>query len=594
MRSLFVKNTIPGNFLPEGKSISEVLPTISEECRLFVDKPRNQRPLYDPNPLVTIINLNPVTFFVDSVLGDDNNPGTIDAPFKTLEKVNSLGLLPGDKVLFKGRFKGCLTVNKIATTNQPIIFSSYQGNKAEITTLVDVTDGINLLDSKYFSYDGSFETRELGEAWREWGEFIEPSFARIEEGDVGRYLHIYYSERKYFGIYQPLLFLKPGAKITFGFKCKGDAVPEFLFRFYLSDGSFISWVSGSFVDGTVWNELGSNSQDWTTYQTDPFVVPDNVVRVDLVLRAASAGHIYYDDVSVKSVWEQDGNYKRLFCPSWVSFVGDGLKLDYVEQLSSVTEDKAWYDNDNKQVYILGDFARIETTLWSHQESLTQGSSLPACIVNGEHIRVAGLHFSGGSRMKTTADPEDLINCVRLTGNHISFVDNDVGPTDGHAVIFSGQNVRVSYNEVKKCGYLACIAGRGNISSFEIENNKIQFCLNSFLDAQVTDGHAIGLFGGIENLTPIKEGKINSNLIENSGLCANRFLISVYNSEDVVVMGNKIEDNYTALAINVGTGSKKVRVVNNKILRNRGGVAPLNSSVGCVGVYAMLLMLMVRR
>ena len=44
--------------------------------------------------------------------GDDNNLGTIDAPFKTIQKVNNLHLEPGTQVYFKGGdiFKGTLII----------------------------------------------------------------------------------------------------------------------------------------------------------------------------------------------------------------------------------------------------------------------------------------------------------------------------------------------------------------------------------------------------------------------------------------------------------------------------------------------------
>jgi hypothetical protein len=39
------------------------------------------------------------TFYVDNLIGNDRNPGTLDKPFKTIEKVNALSLKPGFSVL---------------------------------------------------------------------------------------------------------------------------------------------------------------------------------------------------------------------------------------------------------------------------------------------------------------------------------------------------------------------------------------------------------------------------------------------------------------------------------------------------------------
>ncbi len=78
-----------------------------------------------PGPFV---HAAPATYYVSSSGGDDGNPGTELAPFKTVAKVNSLNLQPGDRVLFK-----CgdtwhaeqLVVSKSGTEAAPITFGSY-------------------------------------------------------------------------------------------------------------------------------------------------------------------------------------------------------------------------------------------------------------------------------------------------------------------------------------------------------------------------------------------------------------------------------------------------------------------------------------
>ncbi|MDP2115568.1 MAG: right-handed parallel beta-helix repeat-containing protein, partial [Bacteroidota bacterium] len=42
------------------------------------------------------------TYYVDSQTGDDTNKGTLKKPFKSIEKLDSLKLLPGNSVLFAG------------------------------------------------------------------------------------------------------------------------------------------------------------------------------------------------------------------------------------------------------------------------------------------------------------------------------------------------------------------------------------------------------------------------------------------------------------------------------------------------------------
>ena len=70
-----------------------------------------------------------LTYYVSSTFGNDNNNGLSEAaPFATVNKVNTLNLLPGDRVLFKcgdiWRVQQ-LILSKSGTEAAPIVFSSY-------------------------------------------------------------------------------------------------------------------------------------------------------------------------------------------------------------------------------------------------------------------------------------------------------------------------------------------------------------------------------------------------------------------------------------------------------------------------------------
>ena len=67
------------------------------------------------------------TYYV-STAGNDSNAGTTaDAPWKTLEKINSTSFLPGDNILFKkgDTFYGSVTVSSSGTSGNPITFGAY-------------------------------------------------------------------------------------------------------------------------------------------------------------------------------------------------------------------------------------------------------------------------------------------------------------------------------------------------------------------------------------------------------------------------------------------------------------------------------------
>jgi Right handed beta helix region len=70
------------------------------------------------------------TYYI-SQNGDDHNPGTINKPFRSLQKMNSMNLKAGDKVFLRGGevFLGTLTLMQNGTLENPILISSYDNEK---------------------------------------------------------------------------------------------------------------------------------------------------------------------------------------------------------------------------------------------------------------------------------------------------------------------------------------------------------------------------------------------------------------------------------------------------------------------------------
>jgi hypothetical protein len=81
------------------------------------------------------------TLYVDAA-GDDANPGTIDQPFKTIDRVNHATLSAGDTVAFAGgqTFDGNLVLAQSGTADNPITITSYGTGRA--TLFAGQGDGI--------------------------------------------------------------------------------------------------------------------------------------------------------------------------------------------------------------------------------------------------------------------------------------------------------------------------------------------------------------------------------------------------------------------------------------------------------------------
>lgn len=76
---------------------------------------------------MTSLVLKSATYYVSST-GNDNNVGTsISSPWRTISKVNTRTLAPGDFVLFErgGVYRGNLTINQSGSIGNPITISSY-------------------------------------------------------------------------------------------------------------------------------------------------------------------------------------------------------------------------------------------------------------------------------------------------------------------------------------------------------------------------------------------------------------------------------------------------------------------------------------
>jgi hypothetical protein len=92
--------------------------------------------------------------------GDDSNPGTKAKPFRTISKVNSLQLKPGDVVLFKADqdFEGTLSLTAEGTVTDSIKISTYGDGTA---TIDGGTKEAIAIQGKYFSID-NLHTRGAG------------------------------------------------------------------------------------------------------------------------------------------------------------------------------------------------------------------------------------------------------------------------------------------------------------------------------------------------------------------------------------------------------------------------------------------------
>ena len=131
-------------------------------------------------------------YYVDSVWGNDENPGTINFPWSTISKVTSNFFLPGDNIFFKcgGAWSEELRYyNSSGEKNNPITFGAYGNGKLPLMEDGIVLDGYQNPDLSYIVIEGLEVTSTTGRGiWNmraDWCAVCNCIVRDIAPGDKG-------------------------------------------------------------------------------------------------------------------------------------------------------------------------------------------------------------------------------------------------------------------------------------------------------------------------------------------------------------------------------------------------------------------------
>jgi len=94
------------------------------------------------------------SYYICSSVGNDTNGGTISQPWKSLAKISSTTLSPGDTVFFRkgDRFEGHFVVNGSGSASQPVVIAAYgAGNKPVLTGEVGLAGGGDFREAIYIN-----------------------------------------------------------------------------------------------------------------------------------------------------------------------------------------------------------------------------------------------------------------------------------------------------------------------------------------------------------------------------------------------------------------------------------------------------------
>lgn len=134
------------------------------------------------------------TYYIDSTGGDDDNHGTsAQKAWKTLAPVNSMILVPGDKVLLKAdcEFTGLLQPKGSGARGKPIVIDMYgKGANPIINGEGKVENTICLHNQQYWEIRNLTVTNTDGGSWDDQGRQIRRAIY-VTASDAGDINHIY-------------------------------------------------------------------------------------------------------------------------------------------------------------------------------------------------------------------------------------------------------------------------------------------------------------------------------------------------------------------------------------------------------------------
>lgn len=139
-------------------------------------------------PMVACQSKGPITYYVDSALGDDANSGQVQStPWKSLERVNEMVFQPGDRILFKvgTSYAGRLAPRGSGSAESPIVVSTYGGEGRALIAADGRFNEALLLQNQDYWEVSNLELTNLGPS-RETFRYG----ARLRSWDYGTMHHI--------------------------------------------------------------------------------------------------------------------------------------------------------------------------------------------------------------------------------------------------------------------------------------------------------------------------------------------------------------------------------------------------------------------
>ena len=509
--------------------------------------------------LLCLVNTAYATnYYVSSSTGIDTNPGTLLAPWQTLNKVNTATFASGDSIFFR---RGDVFVGKLIPNRDNLVFSAYgTGNLPEITGFVTITGwtltGVGIYSSVAISTaPNRLSIVTINGALTGMGRF--PNFTATNKGYLS---------------YQSVGTLSAGdtsltsSQLTSTTNWTGAQIIVRKNRWVLDTGRVksqvgtkVSYRNPAVASGDVWSGVTNTYPGKANYgfffQDDPRTIDtfgewywnNASKRLQVFFGNLNPGS-YTIKVSAQDTLVHCGGYggrtaRSNIKFSYLRFTGAGYAALIAKDASNIFISNCEFEYNFDAV-----------KMWYVANALVENSTVRNCLNTG-------IRLQGRADRAVTVRFNTIVKCGLIPGMGRSGDDGQ-----GAAMFVDGLGVTVNNNRIDSIGFNG-IDWRG--STVLVEKNYI-----TNTNSEKNDGGAIYTYGG--------SGKTNRTVSNNiiittigaaagtSNTSGDARGIYIDGASDVNITSNSISStNGEGIFLN---NSKRVNILTNMVYNTKAGIS----------------------
>jgi hypothetical protein len=437
------------------------------------------------NYVVGACNFNPVKQYFVAPNGSDNNPGTLQRPFKTVQKCADIIQAGETCFLRAGIYRETVRPKTSGTKESPITFAAYNNERAVISG-ADLVENWQIFRTSIFRVNATLPVKRYSDR----GFFANQLFFN------GKMM----PEARFPNINQNQDFLRPSL-LNGGLKSKGKSIVTL-------ENNQIPHLPKGWTDAKIWtnewfiSRTGTITEDVTGKRTAQMTGLWDMAGFWFYLFGKlelldSPGEWFYDDkTQTLYLWSLNGKVPNavevkqrnfafdlrdrssislknlnLFANTITtsdnssSIVIDGVRAKYISHHMTLPElpksEQAANSDDNLILASHTHDTGIQLRGNNHiiKNSILEWSSGNGILLEGNNHQVINNIISSTNYMVSYAAPIRINgNGHKITYNTITRTGRDAINIDWHTAGFDGRNIEIAYNDISRFGMLSTDLG----------------------------------------------------------------------------------------------------------------------------------------